>query len=171
MNKKEAAKYLGCSERAVERYVQQGKISCRYEKGKTRSISVFDLEELQRFKGEGEAVRPAVETRQTTTIDQSGLAIFHDEPVDIVGVDGASDVVEVGDIGKLSAMVELLLHNQQLKPSEKLVLTIDDCRQLTGFSREILRDAIANGLLKARIIGKSWRVKRADLETYINEVL
>ena len=41
MNKKEAAQYLGCSERAIERYVKAGKLSCTYEKGKTRDIAVF----------------------------------------------------------------------------------------------------------------------------------
>jgi excisionase family DNA binding protein len=167
MNKKEAAEFLGCSERAIERYVKAGKISCSYEKGKTRSVAVFDKSELERFKGEGEAVRPAFEViepelRQTTTVDQSGLTILEDEPVGIVGID---------DISKLSAMVELLLHNQQTKPSEKLVLTLDDCSQLTGFSRGILREAIATNQLKAKIIGKSWRVRRADLEAYIDQVL
>jgi excisionase family DNA binding protein len=37
MNKKEAAQYLGCSERAIERYVKAGKLSCTYEKGKNFS--------------------------------------------------------------------------------------------------------------------------------------
>lgn len=166
MNKKEAAEFLGCSGRAIERYVNAGKLSCRYEKGKTRSIAVFDQSELERFKGEGEAVRPAFEVydpkpRQTTTVEQSGLAILEDESVGIVGID---------DISKLSAMVELLL-NQQIKASDKLVLTLDDCSQLTGFSRGILREAIANGQLKSKIIGKSWRVKQADLEAYIDQVL
>jgi excisionase family DNA binding protein len=173
MNKKEAAEFLGCSERAIERYVKAGKISCRYEKGKTRSVAVFDQSELERFKVEGEAVKPAFEVydpepRQTTTVEQSGLAILDNESVGIVGIDNFSGADE---ISKLSAMVELLLHNQQTKPSEKLVLTLDDCSQLTGFSRGILREAIANGQLKSKIIGKSWRVKRADLEAYIDQVL
>ncbi len=37
MNKQQAAEYLGVSVRALERYVQQGRISVKYEKGKTRS--------------------------------------------------------------------------------------------------------------------------------------
>jgi excisionase family DNA binding protein len=166
MNKKEAAEFLNCSERAIERYVKAGKISCRYEKGKTRSVAVFDQSELEKLKGEGEAVRPAFEvyepeSRQTTTVEDSGLAILHNEPVGIVGID---------DISKLSAMVELLLSNQ-IKVSDKLALNLNDCSQLTGFSKGILRKAIANGQLKSKIIGRSWRVKRADLEAYIDQVL
>ncbi|NET73726.1 MAG: hypothetical protein F6K62_23130 [Sphaerospermopsis sp. SIO1G2] len=79
------------------------------------------------------------------------MAILANEPVGIVAND------EIYEVEKLSSMVELLLQhqNQQLKPSEKLVLTIDECSKLTGFSRGIIREAIATGDLKAKIIGKS----------------
>ncbi|MDF5739617.1 MULTISPECIES: hypothetical protein [unclassified Nostoc] len=39
MNKQSAADFLGVSVRALERYVQQGKISVTYDKGKTRPIA------------------------------------------------------------------------------------------------------------------------------------
>ncbi len=47
MNKQEAASFLGVSVRALERYVQQGRIGGRYEKGKTRPTLVFDKAELE----------------------------------------------------------------------------------------------------------------------------
>lgn len=46
MNKKQAAEYLGVSVRALERYVQQGKLSVRYEKGKTRPTANFNQGKL-----------------------------------------------------------------------------------------------------------------------------
>lgn len=166
MNKKEAAQYLGCSERAIERYVKAGKLSCTYEKGKTRDIAVFQQSELDKIKYESKVITPAyeqvVEPRQITTIDQDELTIYHDEPV---------GVVEVGDISKLSAMVELLLVGQQLKASDKLVLTIDECHQLTGFPKEMLKEAIASSQLPAKKIGRSWRIKRSCLDTYIDNIL
>ena len=167
MNKKEAAQYLGCSERAIERYVKAGKLSCTYEKGKTRDIAVFQQSELDKIKYESKVITPSyeqvVEPRQITTIDQDELTIYHDEPVGVVGV---SD-----DISRLSAMVELLLNGQQLKASDKLVLTVDECHQLTGFPREMLKEAIASGQLPAKKIGRSWRVKRSCLDAYIDEIL
>jgi excisionase family DNA binding protein len=166
MNKKEAAAYLGCSERAIERYVQSGKISCSYEKGKTRTVAVFTQSELDKIKYQSESVTPAYETipepRQTATLDENELTIYHDEPV---------GVVEVGDISKLSAMVELLLVGQQLKASDKLVLTVDECHQLTGLPREMIKEAIASGELAAKKIGRSWRIKRSCLDAYIDEIL
>ncbi|MDZ8052687.1 MAG: helix-turn-helix domain-containing protein [Aulosira sp. ZfuVER01] len=41
---------------------------------------------------------------------------------------------------------------------------------LTGLSREFLRDAITAGDLKAKQIGTSWRVKRSDLEQYVDQL-
>ena len=52
MNKKEAAKFLGVSVRALERYVQQERVSVRYEKGKTRPTANFNPAELETFNTE-----------------------------------------------------------------------------------------------------------------------
>jgi hypothetical protein len=104
-----------------------------------------------------------VEPRQITTIDQDELTIYHDEPVGVVGV---SD-----DISRLSAMVELLLNGQQLKASDKLVLTINECHQLTGFPLEIIKEAIASGQLKSKKIGRSWRITKISLESFISEIM
>ena len=166
MNKKEAAEYLGCSERTIERHVKSGNLSCTYEKGETNDIAVFEQSDLDRIKFKTKVVTPAyeqiAEPRQTATLDENELTIYHDEPV---------GVVEVGDISKLSAMVELLLVGQQLKASDKLVLTVDECHQLTGFPREMLKEAIASAQLPAKKIGRSWRIKRSCLNAYIDEIL
>ncbi|WP_309232567.1 helix-turn-helix domain-containing protein [Cylindrospermum sp. FACHB-282] len=36
-------------------------------------------------------------------------------------------------------------------------------------SREFLLSAIKLGELKAKVIGKGWRIKRSDLEAYIDK--
>jgi hypothetical protein len=53
---------------------------------------------------------------------------------------------------------------------EKILLNLEEAQYLTGLSREILREAINSGKLKAQIIGKSWRVKRFDLSDYIDSL-
>ena len=52
LTKQQAAEFLGVNVRTLERYTQEGKIGGRYEKGKTRSVLVYDEEELQAFKAE-----------------------------------------------------------------------------------------------------------------------
>jgi excisionase family DNA binding protein len=54
--------------------------------------------------------------------------------------------------------------------ADKLLFTLSEAQGMTGLSRETLRDAIDNKKLKAKIIGRGWRVKRADLEAYVKRL-
>ncbi|WP_199332997.1 helix-turn-helix domain-containing protein [Nostoc sp. FACHB-190] len=54
--------------------------------------------------------------------------------------------------------------------ADKLLLTLPEAQTLTGLSRELLRDAIASGELKAKVIGKGWRIKRTDLDRYVEKL-
>ena len=164
MNKQEAAEFLGVSVRALERYVQQGRISVKYEKGKTRPTANFDPIELEAFKSElnQPTIKPAVESRQISTEPQ----VASDKPVLYGG-----EIAEFGVIDKLSSIIESLLGRSEAQPTvpiaDKLLLTLPEAQALTGLSREFLREAINDGALKAEIIGKSWRVKRSDIEAFV----
>jgi excisionase family DNA binding protein len=173
MNKQEAADYLGVSVRALERYVQQGKISVKYEKGKTRPTANFDATELEAFKAElnQPTIKPAFESRQIATEPQPDTGKLVHNPGEIASFAGFG---EIGVIDKLSGIIESLLgkgDSQPLVPiADKLLLTIAEAQALTGLSREYLRDAINSGNLKAKQIGKSWRVKRSDLQEYVDKL-
>jgi excisionase family DNA binding protein len=52
----------------------------------------------------------------------------------------------------------------------KLTLSLMEASQLSGLSRGHLREAIEEKKLKARIIGRGWRVKRDDLEAYVKKL-
>ncbi|MGH7999429.1 MAG: helix-turn-helix domain-containing protein [Brasilonema sp.] len=171
MNKQEAANYLGVSVRAFERYVQQGRISVRYEKGKTRPTANFDQAELEAFKIELEqpSYKPAVECRQIATEQQPST----DKPMLYSG-----EIAEFGEISvidKLSTIIESLLGRSETQPSvpiaDKLLLTLAEAQALTGLSKKFLRDAISDGTLKAKVIGRSWRIKRSDLEEFVDNLL
>jgi excisionase family DNA binding protein len=49
-------------------------------------------------------------------------------------------------------------------------LKLDEASLLTGLSRQILRDAIEAKKLKAKIIGRAWRIKREDLDQYLKKL-
>lgn len=176
MNKQEAADYLGVSVRALERYVQQGKISVKYEKGKTRPTANFDPTELQAFKAELEqpTIKPAFESRQIATSQQPDIGKLTSDSGEITRFDEVSGFGEIGVIEKLSGIIEALLGKADTQPlvpiADKLLLTIAEAQALTGLSREFLRDAITSGELKAKLIGKGWRVKRTDLEEYVDKL-
>ncbi|BAZ71369.1 hypothetical protein NIES4106_61660 (plasmid) [Fischerella sp. NIES-4106] len=176
MNKQEAADYLGVSVRALERYVQQGRISVRYEKGKTRPTANFDQTELEAFKVElnQPTIKPAVETRQTPpNIEPRQISTDQHQQTDkpVLYSGEISEFGEIGVIEKLSSIIESLLGRADNQPTvpiaDKLLLTMTEAQALTGLSRECLRDAINEGKLKAKMIGRSWRIKRSDLEKYV----
>ncbi len=167
MNKQQAAEFLGVSVRALERYVQQGRIGVKYEKGKTRSTANFDQAELEEFRAElnQSTIKPAIESRQTPTEPQPES----DKPALYTG-----EIAEFGDINvidKLSSIIEGLLARGETQPSvpiaDKLLLTVPEAQALTGLSKDVLRDAINQGSLKAKMIGRSWRIKRSDLEVFV----
>jgi excisionase family DNA binding protein len=176
MNKQEAADFLGVSVRALERYVQQGRISVKYEKGKTRPTANFDSTELEAFKIElnQPTIKPAVETRQITTDQQTQTANATYQSGEITRFDDISEFGEIDAIEKLSSIIEQLLgkgDNQPIVPiADKLLLTLPEAQALTGLSKEVLRQAIASGELKAKVIGKGWRIKRSDLESFIDKL-
>lgn len=45
-----------------------------------------------------------------------------------------------------------------------------DCRALTGLPRDHLVDAIKAGRLKGKIIGKGYKIKRADLDLNVRKL-
>jgi hypothetical protein len=79
LNKQQAAEFLGVNVRTLERYTQSGKIGSSYEKGKTRSVVVYDEEELRAFKAaqETKTYKPAVDPTPTNPDrDEAALSKF-----------------------------------------------------------------------------------------------
>ena len=78
VNKKEAAEFLGVSEKTVERYKSAGKLSARMKRitgtdGKSRQILDFNQADLDRLKRElsNEIVYPEITPRHAQTKTQT----------------------------------------------------------------------------------------------------
>jgi len=54
--------------------------------------------------------------------------------------------------------------------AQKIMLTLPETALLTSLSRNHLRQAIEEKKLRARIIGRGWRVKRDDLDAYVRKL-
>ena len=173
MNKQEAAKFLGVSVRALERYVQQGRISVKYEKGKTRPTANFEQAELETLREEltQPSVKPAFESRQISTERRQEIGITVQTPGEITEFD---EISEIATVNKLASIIEGFLDQDNNQPkisvAEKLLLTIAEAQTLTGLSKEFLKNSISSNNLKAKLIGKSWRIKRSDLDEYIEKL-
>ena len=185
MNKTEAAQYLECSPRAIERYVSSGKLAARYERGKTGNVLALDVEELERFKAELNAPTfpniaahiAADNARQSPTEAPTMSRAIVPSPNLQTRVESDYSAImrllEVAATTQANAQATTAdkSRNAPTVPTEnKLLLTLPECSALTGLSRGVLRAAIDGGSLKAAQIGRGWKVKRRDLESYIEEL-
>lgn len=168
MKKQETADFLGCSIRQLERYTSENRIGVRYEKGRTRPTPVYDEGEVQTFKDELERVihRPAIERMERP---ESGVATQNDAALSLLS-----------QTSQLEALTRFIIENvHATKPDAalpvaeigpKLLLTLAECQTLTGLSRQTLRAAIDSGDLKAKQIGRAWRIKQNALHEYIEKL-
>ena len=169
LNKQQAAEFLGVNVRTLERYTQEGKIGGRYEKGKTRSVMVYDEKELQAFKAaqSTKTYKPAVDPNPTNPDnDATALSKF---------VEGTQSLHLMEGLDHLADVLKAIREEQELERKSvpihhKLTLSLAEASALSGLSRQRLRQAIKDGTLTAQIIGRGYRVKRTALEDYVDSL-
>jgi hypothetical protein len=146
MNKKEAAEFLSVSTRIIEKYASEGKLgTITYIRGKTGKQAEYDREAVENLKR-------ILESPDTSLATKSPDARLF-----------------------AAQLVEALTNREQprsepIRTSEKILLNLNDCRLLTGLSDANLRNAIKSDKLKAKIIGRGWKVKRQDLDKFIENL-
>ncbi|HMF55834.1 MAG TPA: helix-turn-helix domain-containing protein [Pyrinomonadaceae bacterium] len=166
MNKKEAAAYLNVSTRAIERYTSQGKLTPTYEKGRTGLAPVYDQAQLDELK-----------KQMNEAGDASHSAVQHDKPAkhdkhDSGNKDGAL-VLRSGSRADLAAFIAALDKAHGLSISDiaaKPLLTRAEAQRYTGLSRELLHEAVTSGKVKEVKLGRAYRIKRTDLDAYIEQL-
>lgn len=148
-----------------------GEFGCNAETDEGELFSEGELEQLMR-KIEGFAplsapVESSVDSSVDTSVDTSETQALAPTAAP------TSSVLE-----RLAAALEALRPVVQTAAvpasiadvAHKLTLSLPESAALSGLSRTHLRQAIRDGALKARKMGRGWRVKRADLETYVRKL-
>lgn len=150
MTKTEAAEMLNVSEKTISRYVSSGKLPGRYVAGKTGRQLEFDAEDVEQFKLESAT---PIEVRQdgTTAIVPSVPSV---PSLDVFAQFVRAVVAETGQ------------DKHSVPTSEKMVLSLDEAAALSGVPRAVLNDARRDGHLRARKLGRGYKVLRADLESF-----
>jgi excisionase family DNA binding protein len=162
MNKKEAAEFLGVSTRLVEKYASEDRLGeITYVRGKTGKQAEYNQEAVEKLKT---ALESPDTSLATTTPD---ARLFVAQLVEAIASREQAHVEAIR--GLLSGNGEEP-RSASVRISEKLLLNLNDCRLLTGLSEQTLRDAIKAGTLKAKIIGRGYKVKRQDLDEFVNDL-
>jgi excisionase family DNA binding protein len=162
--KQEAAEYLNVKPRTLELYTQQGRIAVTYRKGTRGQIATYDEQELGRLKAELE--QPAYPVRGQ--LQPTSPANARMQAIANISYPEIAQVLSDGIGSRLAEAVKDGLQGVPL--ADKLILNLVEASKLLGLSRNYLREAISAGKLKAQILGRGWKIKRADLETYIKKL-
>jgi excisionase family DNA binding protein len=177
MDKKTAAEILGVSEKTVSRYVASGRLAGCYVPGKTGRQLDFDGSDVERLKDELKAPIAATPKPGQPEPGQGSTALAR-----LVPRGAQSDLTPFGGrfngeidkeaAARYAAVLDAVEAHRKPRAelSDKLLLTLPECAALTGLSRAVLRAAIDAGDLKAKQIGRAWRVKRGDLEAWIEKL-
>jgi excisionase family DNA binding protein len=157
MNKKEAAEYLNVSTRAIERYTSQGKLTPTYEKGRTGPAPVYDqvqLDELRKQMDEAaDATRPSLKLDKADKGDKDGALVLRSgSRADLAAFIAAIDKARGESITDIAA---------------KPLLTRAEAQRYTGLSRELLREAVISGKVREIKLGRAYRLKKKELDSYI----
>lgn len=145
LNKQEAIAYLGISERTLERYTKRHKIAVRYENTEHGRQPFYPIAELDRVKEERSSTyHPAITTEET------GITFTPQER------------------SLLQVWVENTLVAQRL--DYRLVLNLNEAAAISGLSKSHLLQAIKGQQLNAQKIGRGWKVRKRDLEDYIDSL-
>jgi predicted transcriptional regulator len=146
MNKKEVSEFLGVSTRIVEKYASEGRLGeVTYIRGKTGKQAEYDREAVENLK-------TILESPDTSLATKSPDARLF-----------------------AAQLVKALTNHEQprteaIRTSEKILLNVKDCQLLTGLSNAEIRKTIKAGTLKGKIIGRGYKIKRKDLDNFIDEL-
>jgi len=181
ITKTEAAALLDKTPRAVERYAASGRLSVTYEKGKTRDTPVYDRAEVEALADElrqpATPARGAIATRGDNNDGgvSQGVAIPPSQALQRVG--------SVEGVKAFALMIADALRGAQTPGdgqagapsiadlSHKLALNLAEAARVSGLSANHLRGAIHEGKLKAKIVGRGWKIAPDALKTYVGKVL
>jgi excisionase family DNA binding protein len=162
MNKKEAAEVLGVTTRQVETYAGKGRLGeVRYVRGRTGKQADYDAEAVERLRVELAEPDQQITALQATNSQTSGLSVLANTERLITTLEALGFTRADAHARPSPSIADL---------AAKPLLTLAEARELTGLARGVLREAIDRGKLKAKIIGRAWRVKRADLDAYIRKL-
>jgi excisionase family DNA binding protein len=155
LGKEDAARYIGVSVRTLQRLHSRGEIPRLEESGPKGKEARFDTNDLDRY----------LEQHKPQALFRPGAQLpapRQDAPA----------------VASLVAAIAQSIQPARSEPAQaaslastRLLLSLSDARALTGLSERHLRDAIHSGKLKGKIVGRGYKMLRADLESYLKKLM
>ncbi|HET7873377.1 MAG TPA: helix-turn-helix domain-containing protein [Terriglobales bacterium] len=157
ISKREAAEQIGLSTRGIERAVRRGHLAVEYRDSKHGKKAFFRPQDLEGFRQRQEAAGPVGFT--------SGIPGQPFPQIPPIGT-----VVPMVEIGPRRRKQDLRQGQNPVPIAERLTLTMNDAVQLSGLPRSFIAQNIRGGKLKALKIGRTWYVKRSELDAFVKNL-
>jgi len=169
MNKEQAAAALGITVRTLQRHMAAHRIGFAMRKTATGEEATFQAEEVARFKAQRdvltETVTPAANVLEVVRAPSQALEhVSNSQTIAALGraiADALQAMLPLANGHPTAAAVPL---------ADKLTLSLVEASLVSGLSRAHLRAAIEDKKLKARIIGRGFKVKSEDLKAYVRKL-
>lgn len=163
LTKQEAADFLGVSPRTIEAYVSKGKLTPGRAKGKRGDINVYDETELQKLRDERGQITFVERSEKPTNENPEGqpqtAALARLTPSQ--AIEWLKDILATAASAKAQPYANV---------GAKILLSLPEAAELCSLSVNYLRESIKSRKLKAKIIGRGYKVKRTDLELFIKNL-
>jgi excisionase family DNA binding protein len=171
MNKEQAAAALGITVRTLQRHMAAHRIGFAMRKTATGEEATFSAEEVARFKAQRDAltetVTPAANVSEVVRAPAQALERQPGAEGMAILVSAIKDALQ----GEYAARKGQAGADSIADLSHKLMLSLPEAARLSGLSANHLREAIHEGKLKAKIVGRGWKVKPDELRAYVGKVL
>jgi excisionase family DNA binding protein len=174
LSKGEAAEYIGVSVRQLIRLTGKGEVK-HLPKRRESEPTRYSRAALDAYLGKlpsivsGDVTSGTLNTHDTpgNNGNSQALARRPAESVTLV-THGAADTPEFWL--RLASAFDAM--STPVRVVDKLTLSVAEAAQLSGFTKDALRDAIGAGKLKAKIVKgrRGWTIKREDLDSYVKKL-
>ena len=157
ISKQEAADLLEVSTKTVQKYVAQGRLSSKYERTKTGDAMFIPESEVLRLKEQHQQAihRPTVETPDLPAVINQ-LIPHQDDRQQLTRFMGALEVF----INKQHSQVQ----------ANTLTISIKEAALLTGLTQKFIQDAITRGDLRLIHDGNRKRLRRKQVEEWVDRL-
>ena len=155
--------------RTLEYHVQRGAVAAQKIKGRRGYVADFAPAEIERFRAHllaSRAASPAIVQADTDEGTKDAQTSHVNRTAALATKDAQTSHANLAVLAEVWREA-LGVSGDGVRTSEKLLLTLPEAARLAGLSVNYLRGAIGRGELAARKIGRGWKVKRSELEKFI----
>lgn len=181
MNKREASEALKVSVRLVEKYASEGRLGeVEYVRGKTGREASYKPEAVERLRLELETPDTQLQiapNRRAASLDGAAseqalrvVTLLESIDAHLTAARESQAQAVAQAVAPLAESLEAIRAALAAPRVEPLMLSLAEAARVSGLSRDVLRAAIAAKRLRGRIIGRGFKVKRADLDAYVSKL-